>query len=96
MTQRPYFSRINQLARFLSREEYRALELQIELKKKQLREAEEAGLPAQRIATDFALPLAEAYAKLNRQRKAVELLEKYQPADGAWPDKLLNVLSNKQ
>ena len=81
---------------YRSQEAYPALELQIALKKKQLREAEEAGLPAQRIATDFALPLAEAYAKLDRQRKAVELLEKYQPANGAWPDKLLNVLSNKQ
>ncbi|NBC08437.1 MAG: tetratricopeptide repeat protein [Bacteroidetes bacterium] len=79
---------------YRSQEEYPALELQLELKKKQLQEAEEAGLPAQRIATDFALPLAEAYAELDGQRKAMELLEKYQPADEAWPDDKLRTVGN--
>lgn len=79
---------------YRSQEDYRALELQIELKKKQLKEAEDAGLPAHRIALDFALPLAEAYARLDGQRKAVELLEKYQPDDGAWPEDKLRTVGN--
>ncbi len=79
---------------YLSQEAYRALELQVELKKRQLREAEEAGLPAQRLAIDFALPLAEAYAELDGQRQAIALLEQYPPTDGAWPEDKLRTVGN--
>lgn len=79
---------------YRSQEAYRALELQIELKKKQLLEAEEAGLPAYRIAVDFALPLAETYAKLDGQKKAVELLEKYSLSDGNWPEEKFGAVGN--
>jgi tetratricopeptide (TPR) repeat protein len=79
---------------YRSQEAYRALELQVELKKRQLREAEEAGLPAQRLAIDFALPLAEAYAEFDGQRKAVELLEQYPPTDEAWPQDKLRAVGN--
>jgi len=79
---------------YRSQEEYRALELQLELKKKQLQEAEEAGLPRQRIAIDFALPLAESYVEVDGQRKALELLDRYQPTDGAWPEEKLRTIGN--
>lgn len=53
------------------------LRLKIGLLKTQLQDAEKLGYPLTRIASDLALPLAEAYAAMGRVAKIPPLREKY-------------------
>ncbi|MCO6486789.1 MAG: tetratricopeptide repeat protein [Phaeodactylibacter sp.] len=76
-----------------SAEETAQLELALELQKKQLQEAVEARLSSRRIALDYALPLAKAYADLDGYGEALSILEAYPPGEGQdWPPEQLPAL----
>jgi len=69
-----------------SAEETARLELALELQKKQLQGALEARLSPRRIALDYALPLARAYAEQDGYIEALKVLEAYPPGEGqGWP-----------
>lgn len=69
-----------------STEETARLELALELQKKQLQGAVEARLSPRRIALDYALPLARAYADLDGYGEALNVLETHPPDEGqGWP-----------
>lgn len=62
---------------YRSKEDYEALKTRVNLLKKQLAEAEEAGVPRRRIAQDIALPLAKTYSELDLHEEALGLLEQF-------------------
>ena len=62
---------------YRSSEDYEKLRNRVNLLKKQLAEATEAGIPRQRIARDIVLPLAETYSELDLHEEALGLLEEY-------------------
>lgn len=73
-----------------SAEETAQLELALDLQKKQLQEAIEARLSPRRIALDYALPLAKAYADLDGYGEALNILEAYPPGESQdWPPEKL-------
>jgi len=68
---------------YRSSEDYEQLRNRVNLLKKQLVEATEAGIPRQRIARDIVFPLAETYSELDLHEEALGLLEEYKDV---WDD----------
>jgi tetratricopeptide (TPR) repeat protein len=62
---------------FLSSENFKAVQANIDILNKRLHDALAANYPITRIVTEIVLPLAKAYAKLNLTEKALKLLEEY-------------------
>ncbi len=58
--------------------DYQSLKLKMELLEKQLREAEQNGYNAQRIAEEIAIDLIDIYLAAHLNQEALELFEKYQ------------------
>jgi tetratricopeptide (TPR) repeat protein len=65
--------------KFISSEKFKETEARIETLQRRLTDAEKAGYPVQRIASEIAMPLAKEYAQLIFMNKAQALLEKYEP-----------------
>lgn len=79
---------------YRSSEDYKQLRLQVNLLEAQLKEAEQKGYSARRIAREIALPLAAKYSELDLHERAAELLDTYDEAFDPTNPQLLKQLAD--